>query len=179
MRECLQGNDHAWNAVVEKYTGLVYSAPEKYRMDPQDAADILQEVWVDLYSGLNSLRSGKLAGWLISVASHKCYHWKRRRLRKPEQQQTSSVPEPAAREPLVPEWMEQAEQAQALRDSIAQLPQRDQRLVQLLFFEDPPAPYADVARELGLAEGSIGFMRANCLRKLRAVLAQRGFAARS
>jgi RNA polymerase sigma factor (sigma-70 family) len=174
VEQCLRGNEHAWYAVVEKYKNLVYSAPRKYGMNPQDAADILQEVWVDLHSELGSLRSGRLAGWLISVASHKCYHWKRRRSRN-EQQQAWFVREPASREPLVREWMERVQQAQVLRNTIAELPERDQRLIQLLFYQDPPVPYAEVARQLGLAEGSIGFMRANCLRKLRAALKQSGF----
>jgi RNA polymerase sigma factor (sigma-70 family) len=177
--ECLRGNEHAWYAVVEKYKNLVYSAPRKYRMTPQDTADITQEVWVDFHSELKSLRARTLAGWLISVASHKCYHWKLRRSRKPEQQPPPSLPEPAAREPLIPAGMEKAEQTQVLRDIIAQLPERDQRLVRLLFYRDPPVPYVEVARQLGLAEGSIGFMRANCLRKLRDALERSGFATRS
>jgi RNA polymerase sigma factor (sigma-70 family) len=179
VEECLRGNEHAWYAVIDKYKNLVYSAPRKYRMNPQDAADILQEVWVDLHSELKSLRSGRLAGWLMSVASHKCYHWKLSRSRKPEEQPAPFVGEPAAREPLVPEWMERAEQAQVLRKVIAQLPERDQRLIQLLFYQDPPVPYAEVARQLELAEGSIGFMRANCLRKLRDELKRIGFDTRS
>ncbi len=178
VEECLQGNEHAWYLVVEKYKNLVDSAPKRYRMNPQDAADITQEVWADLHSELRSVRAGGLAGWLMSVAAHKCYHWKRGRARKAEQQQ-APVREPAAREPLVPEWMERTEQAQVLRDIVAELPERDRRLVELLFYHDPPVPYAEVARELGLAEGSIGFMRANCLRKLREALERRGFATRS
>ncbi len=178
VQECLRGNQRAWYAVVEKYRNLVYSAPRKYGMSPQDAADILQEVWVDLHSGLKSVRSGELAGWLVSVASHKCYRWKRRRTNKAEQQAACSVPEPAAPEPLVRDWLQKAEEAKVLRDAVAQLPQRDRRLVDLLFFQDPPAPYSEVARELGLAEGSIGYMRANCLRKLREALERDGFAGR-
>jgi RNA polymerase sigma factor (sigma-70 family) len=178
VQECLRGNEHAWSAVVRKYEPLVYSAPVRYRMRPQDAADILQDVWVDLHSGLKGLRSSELAGWLASVASHKCFHWKRRRQRRPEHQVLPEL-EPPAREPLAPERLETAQQAQLVRDTVSELPERDRRLVQMLFFEDPPAPYAEVARELGLAEGSIGFMRANCLRKLRDALERRGFAAES
>ncbi len=176
VQECLQGNQRAWYAVVEKYRNLVYSAPRKYGMSPQDAADILQEVWVDLHSDLKSVRSEELAGWLVSVASHKCYRWKRRRTAKPEHQAAPSLPEPAAPEPLVRDWLQKTEEARVLRNTVAQLPERDRRLIELLFFQDPPAPYSEVARQLGLAEGSIGFMRANCLRKLREALEQNGFA---
>ena len=176
VAECLRGNEDAWGAVIEKYKKLVYSAPLKYRMTPQDAGDIFQEVWVDLYAELGNLRKpGALGGWLISVASHKCYQWKRRRLLEGEQQQGGLDREPRSREMLFPEWKEQAERSQLLRDTVAVLPERCQRMVQMLFYEDPPMPYADVARTLGLAQGSIGFIRGKCLDKLRARLEEKGF----
>ena len=34
-------------------------------------------------------------------------------------------------------------------------------------FETPPRPYAEVAEELGLAPGSIGFTRKKCIERLR------------
>ena len=176
VEECLRGNEEAWHAVVDKYKNLVYSAPVKYRMSPHDASDIFQEVWVELYSELKNLRKpGALGGWLISVASHKCYQWKRRRLREADPRQVATDREPVAREPLFPEWKEQAERAQILRDTVAGLPERCQRMVTLLFYNDPPMAYAEVARHLGLAEGSIGFIRGRCLQKLRDGLEKRGF----
>ncbi len=176
MEACLRGDEQAWSSVVDKYKNLVYSAPVKYRMSPQDAADIFQEVWVDLHAELKNLRKpGALGGWLISVASHKCYRWKRRRLREAEQQQSGSDREPRSREMLFPEWKEQAERSQLLRDTVACLPDRCRRMVQMLFYQEPPLPYTEVAQQLGLALGSIGFIRGKCLEKLRASLEEKGF----
>jgi RNA polymerase sigma factor (sigma-70 family) len=176
VEECLRGNDRAWAAVVDKYKNLVYSAPIKYRMSPQDAADVFQEVWLDLYTELGNLRKpGALGGWLISVASHKCFQWKRRRQRVAEQQAHEFDREPVDGEMLFPEWKAEVEKQQMLRDTVAQLPERCQRMVQLLFYQDPPLPYAEVARQLGLAEGSVGFIRGRCLHKLRTSLEQKGF----
>jgi DNA-directed RNA polymerase specialized sigma24 family protein len=47
--------------------------------------------------------------------------------------------------------------------------------VELLFFETPPRPYTEVAAELGLAVGSIGFTRQKCLERLRGLLEKLGF----
>ena len=58
---------------------------------------------------------------------------------------------------------------------VAKLPPRHRELVQLLFFEQPPLPYAEVARRLGLATGSIGFIRGRCLERLRKALVEFGF----
>jgi DNA-directed RNA polymerase specialized sigma24 family protein len=47
--------------------------------------------------------------------------------------------------------------------------------VELLFFETPARPYAEVAAELGLALGSIGFTRQKCIERLRRNLDELGF----
>jgi hypothetical protein len=46
-------------------------------------------------------------------------------------------------------------------------------LVLRLFLDDPPPPYADLARSLGLAEGSIGALRSRCLDRLKHEIEQR------
>jgi RNA polymerase sigma factor (sigma-70 family) len=176
VEECLRGNEDAWAAVVDKYKNLVYSAPLRYRMLPQDAADVFQDVWVDLYAELKNLRKpGALGGWLISVASNKCFQWKRRRERESVLVPDGGQIEPRAQDLLYPEWKVEAERAQILRNSIAALPERCRNLVELLFFQQPPKPYAEIAREFGLAEGSIGFVRGRCLDKLRRTLEREGF----
>jgi DNA-directed RNA polymerase specialized sigma24 family protein len=43
-------------------------------------------------------------------------------------------------------------------------------MVRMLFFETPPRPYRDVAAALGVATGSIGFLRSRCLDRLRTAL---------
>jgi RNA polymerase sigma factor (sigma-70 family) len=145
-------------------------------MTPEEAADLFQEVWLDLYTGLSTLRKpSALGGWLISVASHKCFQWKRKRQRVAEQQNGALDPDPPDTDILFPEWKEQAERQQMLRETVLLLPERCQHMVRLLFFQDPPIPYADLARQLGLAEGSIGFIRRRCLDRLRALLEQKGF----
>ena len=52
---------------------------------------------------------------------------------------------------------------------------RCQEMIRLLFFSDPPLPYNEVAQRLGLATGSIGFIRGRCLKKLQSVLEDMGF----
>jgi hypothetical protein len=47
--------------------------------------------------------------------------------------------------------------------------------VELLFFESPARPYSEVASELGLAVGSIGFTRQKCMDRLRKHLGDLGF----
>jgi hypothetical protein len=48
-------------------------------------------------------------------------------------------------------------------------------MIELLFFQHPPLPYADVAERLKLARGSIGFIRGRCLKRLKKALEEKGF----
>jgi hypothetical protein len=48
----------------------------------------------------------------------------------------------------------------------------------MLFFESETRPYQDVARSLGLATGSIGFIRGKCLERLRRQLDSMDFPGR-
>jgi len=73
------------------------------------------------------------------------------------------------------ETLAQLQEEQIVRDVVATLPPRHRELVRLLFFEQPPLPYAEVARRLGLATGSIGFIRGRCLERLRKALVEFGF----
>jgi len=174
VSECLQGNEQAWCSLVDKYRNLVYSVPMKYRMNPEDAADVFQSVWADLFSELPRLRSaGSLRSWLATVAGHKCYQWKRR------QKNLANPSDPASELPTSQtsylEWKQEVEREQMLRDALAELPPRCREMVRMLFFDLPVVPYKQVAERLGLAEGSIGFIRGRCLKKLRTTLEQMGF----
>jgi RNA polymerase sigma factor (sigma-70 family) len=76
---------------------------------------------------------------------------------------------------LPPDLIEQVEREQMLREATAQLPDRCQEMIQLLFYHQPQLSYRDVAARLGVATGSIGFIRGRCLKRLQRALEKAGF----
>src|SRR5688572_14633789 len=79
VKECLEGNQDAWSALIDKYKNLIYSIPIRYGMPRDGANEIFQQVCLGLLAELPHLRDPKsLAGWLIKVTSHKCFEWSRR-----------------------------------------------------------------------------------------------------
>jgi RNA polymerase sigma factor (sigma-70 family) len=176
VAECLAGNERAWSALLERYKNLIYSIPLRYGTPHQDAADIFQAVCLDLFNELPKLRDAEaLQGWLIRVTTHKCYHWKRRQIQSDtdlEEQQVENLP---AEDLIPPDVLAELEREQMVRDAIVQLPPRCREMIEMLFFEQPPLPYNDVARRLSLATGSIGFIRGRCLKRLKKILEDKGF----
>jgi RNA polymerase sigma factor (sigma-70 family) len=177
VRRCLDGDPTAWAAVMGKYKRLIYSIPIKYGAQPEDAADIFQTVCTALIAELPRLRRHEaLRPWLIRVTRHKTLHWKMRARRESAWPQAEAVVHdlPTAENDGA-QLLEQVQREQTVREAIAGLPVRCRELVRLLFYEQPPIPYDEVARRLGLATGSIGFIRGRCLKKLRANLKASGF----
>ncbi len=180
VRACLDGNEDAWTALIGKYQRMIYGVPLRYGATPQDAADIFQQVCVELFAKLSDLRKVEsLRSWLLTVTSHQSLRWKkRRRLNDVELDDIDDDHAPveiADRDLLAPEQMVQVEMEQTLRETIRQLPRRCATMIQLLFYGEEALPYAEVAKRLGLATGSIGFIRGRCLEKLRKLLDEAGF----
>ena len=178
VSECLRGSEAAWGALVEKYKNLVYAVALKGGLPPDEGADVFEAVWVDAYEELAKLRKkGSVRSWLITVTRHKCYHWRHKRQRYTSRH--SDVGEEIETDPdlaVDPVAIEELERAQLVRDAIQSLPPRCRELVRLLFYSDPPRPYREVAEELGLAIGSIGFIRGRCLKRLERNLVKQGVA---
>jgi RNA polymerase sigma factor (sigma-70 family) len=175
VKECLAGNEEAWAALIDKYKALIYSIPVKFQMPPQEAADVFQAVCMELLSRLPELREPKaLPAWLIQVTHHQCFRWKRQQQRVVSSDSETGILEPEI-PPVAESLIRQTQEEQILREAISELAPQCQKLVAALFFEFPARPYAEIAAELGLAVGSIGFTRQKCIERLRKSLKKMGF----
>ena len=175
VKECLAGNEEAWSLLIDKYKALIYSIPFKYGLPPHEAADVFQSTCMELLTRLPELREPRaLPKWLMQVAHHESYRAKRHDRRLVSRDAEPELPDPET--PAIAESLvQQTQEEQLLREAMTSLTPQCQKLVELLFFETPPRPYADVAKELGLAVGSIGFTRQKCMDRLRRRLDILGF----
>jgi RNA polymerase sigma factor (sigma-70 family) len=175
VKECLAGNEEAWSLLIDKYKALIYSIPVKYGLPPHEAADVFQSTCMELLTRLPELREPRaLPKWLMQVAHHQCFRVKRQQQRLVSRDAEPHLPEPET--PAVAETLvQQTQEEQMLREAMSSLTPQCHRLVELLFFETPPRPYTEVAAELGLALGSIGFTRQKCIERLRRNLGDLGF----
>ncbi|MGH9710403.1 MAG: RNA polymerase sigma factor [Candidatus Acidiferrales bacterium] len=175
VQECLRGKDEAWSALIDKYKNLIFSIPIKYGFSPDDATDIFQSVCLEMLSELPKLRKAKaLPKWIMQVTAHKCFHHKRQ-LQRIESPDSDGEPLEQSTPARAEGILRQAEEEQALRQAMSDLPPRCRHLIQMLFFEEPARPYQILASELGLSTGSIGFIRQRCLDRLRKRLNEAGF----
>jgi len=175
VKSCLEGDEEAWALLIGKYKALVYSIPVKYGLPPHEAADVFQSTCMEWRTRLPELREPRaLPKWLMQVAHHQCFRMKRQAQRLISRDGEPDLPEPET--PAIAETLvQQTQEEQIVREAMRSLTPQCRKLVELLFFETPARPYLEVAAELGLALGSIGFTRQKCLERLRRTLDDLGF----
>ena len=125
-----------------------------------EAADLEQGVWLRLLELPEP--PADPARWL-RIAVRAEARPALRRLRR----ETHTLPAHAA--PTVEQQLIDAEQRSALRAAAARLPGRCPELVSALISRADPT-YPEIARELGISQGSLGPLRSRCLGCLRTIL---------
>ena len=67
------GDQRAWDQIVERYAPLVWSICARYQLNRADIDDVGQTVWLLLVEQLGNLRvSAALPGWLATTTQREC-----------------------------------------------------------------------------------------------------------
>jgi len=176
VSRCLRGESAAWTALVRRYQRLVYAIARRARLDDQTAADVFQTVFARLFEQLPRIRQAeRLHAWIVTTTKRESLAQYRRAQRTVSLTRDGDSADEGtewdvADEALLPdEALIELEQADQLRHALDILDARCRELLLLLFRDDDAVAYDGVARELGMAVGSIGPTRARCLAKLRAI----------
>ena len=162
------GEEQAWDALVERYASLIWSICRSHRLGGGDVGDVGQRVWLQLVDQLDQVRDpAALPRWLATTTRRECA----RVQRGPRGAHASghtleagTIPDQHAQ--TVEQQLFAAERHVVLREAAARLPPCCQRLIRLLI-QDPPLPYATISAMLNIPVGSIEPNRRRCLDKLR------------
>jgi len=159
---CIRGDQTAWKNLVTRYERLVYSVALTFCPDTDDASDILQQVWMELYRRLSDLRRAEaLPAWLITVTRRLAS--KMIRSRDGSEPLDEDVPD-------LRQQLSHVEREHALERALEQLSNRCRTLIDLLYFNVEEPSYAQIAERLRMPVASVGPTRGRCLEKLRKVL---------
>lgn len=182
VQRCLDQAPGSWDEFIRRYADLIYSTILRVDLDRSDQEDAFQSTVFAIYRSLDGLRDRRsLVPWIVGIAYRQGMDRLRRRFRARQvpldpgsgPENTEIDPADAAEAP--DEVRLRLERAQQVRDAMAHLPERCRRLIRILFFEDPPLDYTEVARREGIPIGSIGPTRARCIARLRRVFVQEGW----
>ena len=170
-----EGDAGAWKALVERYAPLVGSVIVRHRLYGADAEDVAQTVWLRLVEHLRDLREPRaLPMWLITISRNECLRVLKASRRLQPVDPTLEGEALHDRQPEVAgpdQALLDGERHQRLLAAFAELSDRHRELL-LLLTADPPIPYTEISRRLGVPVGSIGPTRARALHRLRECLEQ-------
>lgn len=162
------GEEQAWDALVERYATLIWSICRRHRLSDADAEDVGQSVWLQLVDQLDRIRDqAALPGWLTTVTRRECLRVLgavRRPLAAGYVMDAETIPDEQAG--TAEQELLAAERHAALREAFRDLPPSGQRLI-LMLIQDPPVSYAEISARQRIPVGSIGPTRSRCLDKLR------------
>jgi len=167
LRRCRAGDPAAWKKLVARYHAVLYAIPRRFGLDPEDAAEVYQNVCLALFRGLPRLRSARgLTRWVLTTAHRQARDIARKRRREMPDHGglTDRLVDDA---PALDEWLVEGERRTALRQGMESLDERCRKLLYWLYLEDPTPSYREISRRLDIPEGTIGPTRARCLLKLR------------
>jgi RNA polymerase sigma factor (sigma-70 family) len=163
------GDQGAWDELVHRLEGLVWSICRSYRLSDADASDAFQFTWLRLVDKLDTITDPqKLPGWLATTCRRECMAMFRRRMR------VVTVGDPA--------FLDRSSGQVAGADAPTIMRQRDtavweafyllgaecQRILWVLVIDPPDkAVYSTAAQALSMPTGSLGPKRGRCLEQLK------------
>lgn len=165
VRAAAKGDQGAWNGLVDRYNGLVWSVARAHRLSGADAADVVQTTWLRAVEHLGRLHDPEsLGAWLATTARHESLRAIRLGSRHVPTSMELAFDTPDAA-PIDATLLE-GERDRALWASLGRLAERCQSLLRMLI-ADPPGSYDEISAALDMPIGSIGPTRGRCLERLR------------
>ena len=163
VRAAGNGDQAAWNSIVERYGGLVWATVRAHRLNAVDGAEVVQTTWLRLVEHLDRIRDPeRLGGWLATTARNECL----RQIRHSAREVPSELADLERGDSgTLDHDLLTAERDRAFWKAFTELGERCQALLRVLMAETEPS-YQEVSAALDMPIGAIGPTRRRCLERL-------------
>jgi RNA polymerase sigma factor (sigma-70 family) len=170
LARAAEGDQEAWDALVDRFSQMVWSIARGFRLDDHTAKDVTQTVWLRLVENLDRITDPeRLPGWLATTCRREALRVKgvRERMIPTELEYDIADEKPSLEAMLVED-----EQAREVLVAFEALSEDCRQLLRLLC-ADPPLSYEEIAEIVGRPIGSLGPTRSRCLDRLKAAMSAR------
>jgi len=158
VERCIQGDDDAWESLVNSYGKRIYNLSYRYTSRRDEAEDLTQEILIRVYQNLQSYRSeaGSFQNWILRVARNLVIDHYRQGRRFPqtagsEEMETMNLKD--ERTPNPHRAAEQLEAASFLQEGLQALSPELKEAIILRDLEG--MAYQEIADMLGVPEGTV------------------------
>jgi RNA polymerase sigma factor (sigma-70 family) len=163
VARCRAGDHDAWCELVERFSRYVYAiAVQAFRLRPEDADDVFQEVFARTYQHLGRLRDeGAIRPWLGQLTRRLCID----HLRSGAREQPADEPLEVAE---ADDTLERLDEALTVHEALGSLSDNCREILDRFFARDES--YRTIGEALQLPSGTIASRISRCLEKLRVQL---------
>ncbi|WOH37568.1 RNA polymerase sigma factor [Thalassotalea fonticola] len=168
IKLALKGKKSAWMTLLKRYEKPIYNYTLRMVSNPDDALDLLQDIFIAVFKNLASFRGdSKFKSWLFRIAHYRCIEYYRRK--KPHQSLDEQPEQEAEVIDSCPEnCIKQAQQSEALATAMKILPINQRTVVELKFFQH--FTFDEIAGQLGISSNTVKSRLYSALNKLKGVL---------
>ncbi len=135
MERVTSGDHQAFAQIVERHSGLFYSAAYRMCSNAEEAEDIVQDAFLKLWNkpqGYDASKGAKFTTWFYRVVTNLAIDRMRRQKPQAKPEVLDVIADSA---PRADESLEHKDQQEALEDAIAALPDRQRAALNLCFYE--------------------------------------------
>ncbi len=181
VQRARQGDQDAFAVLVEENQGRIYNLALRMTGNPEDAAELCQEAFLNAWKGLGKFQGdSSFATWLYRLTSNVCIDFLRREKRRNALSLTLSLDdEEEGRQAQLPDERfcphqeaERRERQETLRAGLNTLSPDHRRV--LILRELEGLSYSEIAQVLGLEEGTVKSRIARARLALRNYLQKQG-----
>ena len=169
--------DRAFQYLVDQYAGMVFNTCLNMLRNREDAEDLTQEVFTNIYLSLEKFEGkSKLSTWIYSIALNKSKEFVRNKTRQKrsghhveiEKEDTHFIPVQVVNFDHPGVLLENKERAKALFDAIDQLAE-NQRIAYTMH-KIEGVPYGEIAELMGLSVSSVESLMFRAKKRLKELL---------
>jgi RNA polymerase sigma-70 factor (ECF subfamily) len=163
VTRAIAGSNSAWHKLVKRYEKRVYNYALRMMGHPDDAFDLMQEVFMGVHRNLASFRGdAPFPAWLFRIASFRCTDYLRRRRVHDEFDEKAGY---VNGDPGPEEQAFTTHANQRISAALASLPATQRQVVELKFFQQ--FTFEDIAGQLGISPNTAKTRLYSALKKLK------------
>lgn len=158
-QQTLPDDSRAFEALVSQYKGRVYAIAYRMLGSPQDAEDVAQEAFLNIYRGIKRLEEpATLSAWITRITMNASLNALDRRRRRgqtqpliPSDREEEELPD--RKMPTPEEYAERSEIRRCIERTLAQMDPAARAAIILRDIED--RPYQEIAEMLSMGLSAI------------------------